>query len=125
MGKDKKLFMRRFLLRSEFNGHNIGNNDQNTSNPEQSSSNLGAIQYFIKLIRSHFEKWSNAIASTMLTIAATKDFVNASRFRLINPGAINTTPNQPADRLPLIPDRTRKNDFLTAVTLANVGINYN
>ena len=120
---NKKLFMRFFG--SKFNSHNIGNNDQSTGNPEQSGSYLSTIEYLIKLIRVHIEKWSNAIARTILTIANMSEVVNVPEFKLTNPGVINTTPIQPAARLPEIPESTLKNDFLTTVTLAEIQRSYN
>lgn len=120
----KKLFGRRFF-RSKFNSHDIGNNNQRGRNPEQDTSNLGTIENFIELFCVHCDNMSQIIATSKNTIANTNVPVNLVVSRLTKPGAINTNPIQPADRLPLIPDSTLKNDFLTAVTLAKTGISYN
>ncbi len=121
----RKLFIRRFTLGSKFNSHNIGNNDQRGCNPEQGTSNLGTIKNFIKLFCSHKDIMSQIIATSKNTIANTNASVNLVVSRLTNPGAINMRPIQPADKLPLIPESTLKNDFLTALTLAKIGINNN
>lgn len=123
VGIDRKLFMRRFFG-SKFNSHNIGNNSQSNSNDKQSITNLSTIDNRVKLFSSHCENRSNIIAMIMLTIPRVRDFVNVAGSKLTNPGPINTKANQPADKFPLIPERTRKNDFLIAVTLAKIGIDY-
>ena len=121
----KKLFMRTLSLGSKFNSHNIGNNNQSSGNPEQSCSNLGTSKYSVKLISSHCENLSSITATSKETIANTNAFVNLVASRLTNPGAMNISPIQPADRLPLIPESTLKNDFLTLFTLAKIQSCYN
>ena len=121
----RKLFMSRFLFGSKFNSHNIGNNDQRGRNPEQSGSNLGTIKNLIELFWIHCDNLSQTIATINDTIAKANAFVNLVASRLTNPGAINIRPIQPAQRFPLIPVSTLKNDLLTLFTLAKIQNSYN
>ena len=103
------------FLSSHLRSHNIGNNHQRTGNQKQRSSNLSAIYNVVKLFATHFDNLSNITATSKDTIARVNDFVNKTVSRLINPGPINKSPNQAAEKLPLIPESTRKNDFFTTL----------
>ena len=108
--------LRRFFG-SKFSGHNKSNYHQRSSNEKQSCTNLSTIYYSIELICCHFDSLSQVIATSKDTIAKTIDFVNLIGSRLKRPGLINMSPNQPAERLPLIPAIILKNDCLTDFTL--------
>ena len=119
------LFAGRFFLGKEFNSHNVGNDGQSSSNYKQGRTDRGTINNVTKLFRSHFENLSKIIATSKDTIANVTARVNVAGSILIKPGAIRTNANQPADKLPKIPDRTLKNDFVMMDTLTKIQIGYN